>query len=835
MRHAVTIQGRNHSSVRKRGRRAQSTLLAVACMTAGAFIAAHHPSSPTAAVFAFALLTIVARARPTMWLWLVPATLPVIGFAPWTGWLAFEECDLIVLAVAAGGYLHPALGERLDAPSSKPPALAPLVRLAVLVFVGSLVVSAWRGFVFAGTHGFDWFEGYREPLNSLRLAKPFAAALLLWPLWRAASSASPSLARNRLGLGLMLGLAGAALAALWERLAFADLLDFSSDYRTTALFWEMHVGGAAFDGFLALTVPFVLLGLQTGSRARFAIACSIAVLAAYACLTTFSRAVYLAIPIGAAITVGLVARERRAGAPRSDAHIVHLVASLITIAGFAACAAWIFPTSGYRGMIALLGVFAILVRLIYRAEPGVPRSWPIAAAVGALVSATAVAATAWLPKGAYFAYAVAWAATFALCSAPAARRSWLVGGYLGVVGAAAVVARHWGGDAALARALPVVAVLAIAGLAAIWMPGRSVLPARRQAALFGAFCVAAGAIGVASGGDYMGGRFETSESDLQGRVAHWREGIRMLNGPLDWTLGRGLGTFPALHALEHAGTDATGDYRWSDDGGTAHLVLTGGRHILGWGELLRVSQRIALPASPLVVHLRVRIEQAATLHLEVCEKHLLYNAGCDVAEVAVAATAGRWAAVQATLAGPVLGRGAWYAPRLIAFSVANASQGTRVDVTDLSLQGSDGQELLRNGDFVRRLAFWFPTSDRNHLPWHLKDIAVHVLFHQGAIGLALLAALVGGALWRVSFGAARADPLAPAVAGGLSAFLVVGLFDSLLDVPRVAFLFYVLILIGLTRERPPRSGSVATKPPAEGGITTTTTSQVAVRRSLGLD
>ena len=47
----------------------------------------------------------------------------------------------------------------------------------------------------------------------------------------------------------MLGLAGAALATVWERTAFTGLLNFSSDYRATALFWEMHVGGTALDGF----------------------------------------------------------------------------------------------------------------------------------------------------------------------------------------------------------------------------------------------------------------------------------------------------------------------------------------------------------------------------------------------------------------------------------------------------------------------------------------------------------------------------------------------------------------------------------------------------------
>ena len=83
---------------------------------------------------------------------------------------------------------------------------------------------------------------------------------------------------------------------------------------------------------------------------------------------------------------------------------------------------------------------------------------------------------------------------------------------------------------------------------------------------------------------------------------------------------------------------------------------------------------------------------------------------------------------------------------------------------------------------------------------------MNVLFEQGMVGLVIWGALLAGALWRVSLGSARQNPLAPALAAGLISFMVVGLFDSLLDVPRLAWLFYLLVLIALTL--PPRqSGS----------------------------
>ena len=118
-----------------------------------------------------------------------------------------------------------------------------------------------RGFADAGGFVFGWFQGYHEPMNSLRQVKSFFLAALLLPLWIRAGARQPRQCQALPCLGLLLALAGASLAALSERVAYTGLLDFSTDYRSTALFWEMHVGGAALDGCLALILPFALLAL----------------------------------------------------------------------------------------------------------------------------------------------------------------------------------------------------------------------------------------------------------------------------------------------------------------------------------------------------------------------------------------------------------------------------------------------------------------------------------------------------------------------------------------------------------------------------------------------
>ena len=94
------------------------------------------------------------------------------------------------------------------------------------------------------------------------------------------------------------------------------------------------------------------------------------------------------------------------------------------------------------------------------------------------------------------------------------------------------------------------------------------------------------------------------------------------------------------------------------------------------------------------------------------------------------------------------------------------------------------------------------TSDRDHLPWHAKNLMVNLLFDQGAVGLGLFLLLSAAAFWRTSFGRAREHPLAPYLAASLLGFWIVGIFDSLIDAPRVAFLYYVLCLYALILNGP---------------------------------
>ena len=802
-----------------------SAALGCACAAVGAWIAWNHPLSGPLGLVVFGALLVGSVIAPKALWWLVPAALPVIGLAPWTGWITFEEFDLLVLALAAGALLRP------SRPSSSPEAvggqrhqplaggLSALAALGVLLFAASALVAMWRGFGDAGGFAFGWFQGYHEPMNSLRLAKSFFLALLLWWVWRRTRSADAPLTADHLALGMTLGLVAVSVLAIWERAAYTGLLNFSSDYRTTALFWEMHVGGAALDGFLALTVPFALAWLlRADSRGRWMLAAAAMLLAAYVCLTTFSRGVYLATPMAIAVVVGLHLRQTRVAlGPRQPIAVGpnHVLIPLAVVVIFTACAAWMFPTSGYRGMLALLGAFGLMVVLAPRLASLTRWHW-LASLFGALVLGGVlwVLLHAW-SKGAYAAYAAAAALAAVLVVvnwfARALDRSHrsmacacAVGSMLLVWCAMVWVALHWGGEPAAQRSLmPVLVLIAWLALASLRPAWPWPQQARGQLSLIGSLAVCAVVVGVFLGGSYMGQRFSTGSQDMQGRLQHWQIGMDALTAPLDWMLGKGHGRFPATHFNSGRTEDQTGDYRLREEGGNRYVVLSSGKHVLGWGEMFRFSQRVSPPAGASTVRVDVRATAPLVLHLEVCEKQLLYNDACVIRQVQVQPKNGAWQSLSVALEGErVPSRGYWVAPKLMMFSVSLFTQGSVVDLDNLHLTDASETPLLRNGGFEQDLASWFFTSDRHHMPWHIKSLFMHVLFDQGVVGLVLWLALTAGALWRLSLGPARSHALAPALAGALLGFAVVGLFDSLLDVPRIATLYYFLVLVALSIRRP---------------------------------
>jgi hypothetical protein len=286
--------------------------LAALALGVGAALACHHPVAPWALLLGFLSWCAVVAWRPTLWLFVLPAALPVLNFAPWTGWTVVDEFDLLWLGVVGGAHARMVCESHvLGVRSVDRPAPARTFVVAAWGFAAASTVAFVLGLSAAKGGAFSLFQGYAEPLNAWRVFKSVVMAATLWPLLRREVQSDPSATVRHLGWGMVAGLGVVSLAVLWERLAYTGLWDFSSRYRTTALFWEMHVGGAAIDAYLALATPFVVWALWiTRTPLRWAVLAALALLTAYACLTTFSRGVYGAV-LGTLLLLVFLMRWRR--------------------------------------------------------------------------------------------------------------------------------------------------------------------------------------------------------------------------------------------------------------------------------------------------------------------------------------------------------------------------------------------------------------------------------------------------------------------------------------------------------------------------------------------
>jgi hypothetical protein len=259
----------------------------------------------------------------------------------------------------------------------------------------------------------------------------------------------------------------------------------------------------------------------------------------------------------------------------------------------------------------------------------------------------------------------------------------------------------------------------------------------------------------------------------------------------------GVGQFAEAYFWHAPQEVFPGSHTLGFDAGNPYLKLGAPRHVLGFGELYRVSQRVSPGlAAPLQLAVRLRApEQDARLAVEVCRKHLLYDGGCTTAGIRVP-QGSAWNTYQLMLSPGRLGVPAAGLPRLTVFSIANDSRAL-LEVDELSLIDARGREMLGNGHFEQGADHWFFSSDRHHLPWHAKNLWLHFFVEQGWLGLVAFSLLCVAAASRLMLGRASAHSLAPPLLAGLTAFFIVGAFDSLVDAPRLAMLAYLLMFAAL--------------------------------------
>ena len=668
-------------------------MVVLICMACGLGLAWHHPLWPTLALALLYIWVVVVVWRPWLWLFFVPACLPFLNFWPWTGWQAFDEFDLLLLGALAGGYARSAVrGRAQRALTVNPPQATKALTFRGLLVALTVATAAslMLGLIDAGlfddkvdaSYTASQALSYESVWNVLRIAKSLIFALLFAPLLAAQlqTEATRLRAQRLFASGMLVGLAVVSLVALWERAAYPGLLEFSTRYRTTALFWEMHVGGAAIDAYLVIATPFLGWALwSTRSPALWAVLAMLSVLTCYAVLTTFSRGVYVAVLVPLMLmALGAWARQRR----------------------------------------------------------------------------------------------------FSLRHATT-RAAMRVGGY------------GWRGNAGLALAL----------------------------------LLASEVLGVVLGGTFVTERLASVQEDLDSRIVHWTRGLNLLETPLDWAFGKGLGRLPASYAQISPETEFSGRVRLSSreqagppvagatregvssqpvQGASSYqITLTGPASNPELGGLFSLTQGVDYSKVAVYsVSLRVRAKTESDVRLTVCEKHLIYEANCHYRFIKIRPMPdGQWQTLTIALRGRPQGQSTGSLPRFGVFSISviNAQGVLTLQKVGLNstLGGVGGKEILKNSDFSHGLSSWFSSSQSYYLPWHIDNVYLELLIERGLLGLMLMA----GWVWLALTGMVqnpRADTnLARYLWASLVGAAMIGLVSSWMDVPRLAFLVFLLLFFSV--------------------------------------
>ncbi|MBT9569027.1 MAG: VanZ family protein [Thiobacillus sp.] len=290
-------------------------------------------------------------------------------------------------------------------------------------------------------------------------------------------------------------------------------------------------------------------------------------------------------------------------------------------------------------------------------------------------------------------------------------------------------------------------------------------------------------------GKFSQARFATVEKDIGTRTAHWQDALNILSQAGNAFVGAGAGTFPAAFYWYSAVPARPAAYAFHVDGGNAYLRL-------GGGESLYFEQLVAVDPDR---RYRLRIDlrssaDAAVLTVPLCEKALLYSFTCAWGGVKLRPGTD-WQRHEIVISTDGFGPPGSLLQRPVKFSMFNQDAKTLIDVDNVSLLDAHGRDLIRNGDFSHGMQNWFFSTD-SHLAWHAKNLFVHVLFEQGWLGLGAFLMLLAVTAWTLLRRATH-DALAVTLLVGLAAFLIVGTVDSLIDEPRLDFLFFWLLSIAL--------------------------------------
>lgn len=290
-------------------------------------------------------------------------------------------------------------------------------------------------------------------------------------------------------------------------------------------------------------------------------------------------------------------------------------------------------------------------------------------------------------------------------------------------------------------------------------------------------------------GSYAKSRLALAPSDFSIRLAHWRDTLEMMDpGWLTTTFGMGLGRFPETYFYRNSTGTIPATYRYSVENGNAYLSL-------GTGDPIYLEQIVAVnPHTYYRLSLDLRSKSSpGGLNVMICERTYIESRDCKASSIKQSEVQEGWTHYEFSVDSGSLREGPWFARRTVKLILENTGHGAE-DVDNVQLTGTNGRELILNGDFSKGNEHWF-FSAFNHWPWHIENMWVQVFFEQGWVGALLFLLLVSYSLATLLKATRQGHVVYVVLLASLGGFLSVGLFGSPLEAPRIALLFYLTLLL----------------------------------------
>lgn len=710
---------------------------------------------------------------PLVWLAVLPASVPLLQLAHWSGRLYVEDIDIVFLFTLAV-----LLWRRPSVRSGGNSGLPLAVHLALF----GLFLSYFISLTIALYPWPDWNEPdvlatFLSPANSLRLAKGFFWAMLLSPFVLEAFNRHRVQSQRMIVVGMCVGGLATGIMALWERGVWhaliygrdiyqilSPLLDFSTAYRVTGTFAEMHTGGEAIDGYLGLVWPIALLALFLSRRPlTLAVSALGFGLVFYSLVTTFSRGLYLSLVVAGGLW--LAGLFLAIGRSRQFAKVRHIGPLLLLLGASMVVMAFGFSKGGMMTVVSALLMLLVAALLPWRSV-SLGSRWVI------LVG------------------------TLAFCFWLAAR---------------GMLTSKW--NPLELNIATIIAGFLVACMAALGHLMGRLLPRglglKPYVVLVVVVTIGAGSLIPALLGYRMTERLSDSLSDFSTRSDHWAHVLALKNGHfLDQAFGMGLGSFPREYHWDNLNRpDGSGNFSLLREEGNTFLRTTGGKD-------LRIGQRLSLDAmDPVQLRTRARIlSPEARLKIRLCRRFVIHptewNSQCVTIDHTISGNKGEWQQLAFHIDPLRIGDGLEFGKAPLMLEINNRREYALmsrppaiVDFDDIMLVDSLGNSHLENGGFEHGMDRWLPYYDFNHLPWHVKNLWLHLYFEQGALGVIAFAATWFIGLWAGFRAISRGEIFPIGVAAAVTGFVAVGTFGSPIDAPRVAWLYYFLLFVLIAHYR----------------------------------